>query len=161
MRKKICILLIATFLEDRHMNKQLQVFLWGKWGGVYRGKFFHTYAYKLWTGRFENNSSQHMNFLHAQSMEKDLHSIISTFRKNIQTKCLADMTSSGMLCASLQHVSLGTQLACFVNSYIVLAHACCVSTDNTILVLKLCVLVPDYCQAFLPMCTVGAVALLA
>ena len=33
MRKKICILLVATFLEDRRMNKQLQVFLWGKWGG--------------------------------------------------------------------------------------------------------------------------------
>ena len=60
-----------------------------------------------------------MNFLHAQGMEKDLHSIISAFRKNIQTKCLADMTSlhlRGMLCAPLQHVSLGTQLACFVNS---------------------------------------------
>ena len=61
----------------------------------------------------------------------------------------------GMLCAPLQHVSLGTQLACFVNSYIVLAHACCVYIDNTILVLKLCVLVPDYFQAFLTMCTVG------
>ena len=50
---------------------------------------------------------------------------------------------------------VGTQLACFVNSYIVLAHACCVSSDNTILVLKLCVLLPDYFQAFLAMCTVG------
>ena len=33
MRKKICILLVATFLEDRRMNKQLQVFLWEKWWG--------------------------------------------------------------------------------------------------------------------------------
>ena len=91
-------------------------------------------------------------------MERDLHSIISTFRKNRQTKCLAVMTTlhrRGMLCAPLQHVSLGTQLACFVNSYIVLAHACCVSGDNTILVFKLCVLVPGYFQAFLAMCTVG------
>jgi len=37
MRKKICILLVATFLEDRRMNKQLQVFLWEKWG---EGEFF-------------------------------------------------------------------------------------------------------------------------
>ena len=73
-----------------------------------------------------------------------------------------NLSSAGMLCAPLQLVSLGTQLACFANSYIVLAHACCVSSDNTILVLKLCVLVPNYFQAFLAMCTVGcAVALLA
>ena len=67
-----------------------------------------------------------------------------------------------MLIAPLQHVSLVTQLACFVNSNIVLAHACCVSSDNTILELKVFFLEPDYFQAFLAMCTVGcAVALLA
>ena len=71
------------------------------------------------------------------------------------------LASAGNACAPLQYESLVTQLACFVNSQIVLAHACCVSSDNTILVLKLCVLVPDYFQAFLLMCTVGAVALLA
>ena len=60
-------------------------------------------------------------------MERDLHSIISTFRKNRQTKCLADMTRLhrwGMLWASFQHGLLVTQPACFLNSSIVFAQAC-------------------------------------
>ena len=49
------------------------------------------------------------------------------FRKNRQTKCLADMTSLhwwGMLWAPLEHDWLVTWLACFVTSSIVLALAC-------------------------------------
>ena len=153
MRKKICILLVATFLEDRRIIR--------KKGGYTEASFsvhmhtnceldaLKTILYRTWIS---------IKNLNAQIMERDLHSIISTFRKNRQTKCLAVMTSlhqRRMLCAPLQHVSLGTQLACFVNSYIVLAHACCVSSNNTILVLKLCVLLPDYFQAFLVMCMVG------
>ena len=33
MRKKICIPLVATFLEDRHINELLQIFLREKRGG--------------------------------------------------------------------------------------------------------------------------------
>ena len=49
--KKICVLLVATFLEDHRMNKLLEFFSWEKWVcvcvGIYSGKFFLTYAYKL------------------------------------------------------------------------------------------------------------------
>ena len=71
MRKKICILLIATFLEDRRIIR--------KGGGVYRGKFFHTYAYNLWTGRFVKNSSQHMNLY-----EKQQTGVIERFTTSVE-----------------------------------------------------------------------------
>ena len=38
-----------------------------KMGGG-RSKFFHTYAYNLWTKRFVNNSSQHMNLCEKQHL---------------------------------------------------------------------------------------------
>ena len=51
--------------------------------------------------------------------------------------------------------SFATCIVGYTASLLRLAHACCISCDNTILVLKLCVLVPSYFQAFLAMCTVG------
>ena len=60
IRKKTCILHVATFLEHHRIIR--------KWRGVYRGKFFRTYAYNLWTGRFVNNSSQHMKLYEKQHL---------------------------------------------------------------------------------------------
>ena len=65
-------------------------------------------------------------------------------KNNRQARCLADRQR--MLYASLQQLSLVT------------SHACCISYDNTILVLKSCVSVTDYFQAFVATCMVALLA---
>ena len=60
MRKKICILLVATFLDDHRIIR--------KWGAYTEAGFSRTYAYNLWTGRFVNNTSQHMNLYKKQHL---------------------------------------------------------------------------------------------
>ena len=112
----------------------------------------NTYMYIVWVS---------LSALYRAYVQRDIHRIISTFKNNRRARCLADRQR--MLYAPLQLVSLVPQLVCwFVNSEIVLSHACCISYDNTILVLKSCVSVTDYFQAFLATCMVGcAAALLA
>ena len=66
MRKKICTLLVATFLENHRKNKLLQVFLWGKWGAYTEASFSKHMHTNCELNIFENNSSQHMDLYKKQ-----------------------------------------------------------------------------------------------
>ena len=77
----------------------------------------NTYMYIVWVSP---------SALYRACVQRDLHRIIYTFKKNRQARCLADRQR--MRYSPLQQVSLVTQLACrFVNSEIVLSHVCCIS----------------------------------